>query len=200
MTKSIENSTPDNIEKQRCPDIPFGEISDLEAAKIMFRWLEGQAIETYTWYIREKESKARASKVLRVFSIFTLALGAILPLVSLLTSKLVQPEWGYVSLTAGGATLLFDRAFGYSSSWSRYMRSAASIGASINRYQAAWLDWQSSQSPEGDWKISLFMESVFEPFAADLAAAIEAETEAWASEFTENVLQLHAALPLPKSQ
>src|SRR5262249_36068460 len=104
----------------------------------LFRWVEAGAIDAYSWYLREKEKKSRASKVLRISAVVAIALGSTIPVLALVLAPPRKAEWGFVVLALGAAILLLDRAFGFSRSWARYVATAMEIKAVLTRAQLAW--------------------------------------------------------------
>ena len=64
--------------------------------------------------------------------------GGVTPLLRARESGLVASGWGYVALALSAGCVLFDRYFGYTSSWMRYMRAQARLNRVLVAAQAQW--------------------------------------------------------------
>ena len=98
----------------------------------------------------------------------------------------LQP-WGYLLIGIGGGLLLFDRLFGISAGWMRFIIAAFEIDALLDDFRMRWL------------KIPLEAKDneAIDTFRAHIVAAEDAingihtiilqETGAWRSEFQRNI-------------
>ncbi|WP_159041192.1 MULTISPECIES: SLATT domain-containing protein [unclassified Streptomyces] len=186
--------------KRNMSNLPKGAFPDfrdsggaVEEARVLFRWAEREALDLHSWYLAEKKGKARTSKILRVFSVVMLAMGAAAPTIALLTNKMIHAEWGFIALAAGGAAVLLDKSFGFSASWTRYMTTAALLSRRIARAQADWMLWQLKDPGDLDELVS----EIIAPFLDDVHGISESETVDWATTFGENLAELHSVLSDP---
>ncbi|MGW3415683.1 SLATT domain-containing protein [Streptomyces sp. NPDC000888] len=190
-------SPADDLPKSPVPETRASELGRVEALQTLFRWVESEALLVHGWYLKEKESKAKISKRLRVLTICIITTGVIFPILALLSNGKIRPEWGYVAFALSGGLVLLDKGFGYSSSWSRYMSTSASLGGVISRYQVAWAAWMLVAGSNIELDISEPLEKVIVPFATEVAELLEGETRVWATEFSENLSMLHSSVPAP---
>jgi hypothetical protein len=178
---------------------PIGEINwrDQRRGTLdqIYRWAEQNALTTYDWYMREKESKSRWSKSLRVLAIIGLVVGGLVPVVSLATDESLDARWGYVALAIGASFLVTDRGFGFSNAWMRYLRTAAALSLEIGSRQLEWIRLESEllgQEPTVDQiqdRID-FLRS----FIVEVGRMVETETAEWSTEFSAGLSQLSSTL------
>ncbi len=180
----------------RLPTLNWNEKCHDETLNELYRWVEGNALEAYTWYMQERLGKARASKVIRISAVALLTAGGIFPLLSLILHGSVGAEWGFVALAFGAGLLLLDRAFGFSSSWARYAGAAMELKAEVLRSQLKWAQRQATaidrQTKPRDELLAALAE------IAELADAVnrivQDETARWSTDFHENLTELRANL------
>ncbi|MFC5287624.1 SLATT domain-containing protein [Actinokineospora guangxiensis] len=181
----ISRSAPDTTHRER-----------LES---LFRWAEERTQRTIDWYLWRKTSRSRLSKACRAAAILLGVAGAALPLVHSAYPPGPAPEWGFVLLALSGGCVLADRLFGFSSSWTRFMRTQAALQAELAVAQARFLGWSGAQ---GD------TEAVTPESAADLiaitqeliektSAVVLQETATWADDLTVQIDQADARFTSP---
>jgi hypothetical protein len=108
-----------------------------------YEWAVRNAQEMINWYGKGRLPKRRGSQWLRTFAIILAAIGTLCPLVDAATqdnqkislgvieialSQLGQ--WGYVSMALVAALISYDKVFGLSTGWMRYMITDSGIGGS----------------------------------------------------------------------
>lgn len=161
-------------------------------------WVESQAAASIGWYLREKRSKARWSRTLRIAAIVLATIGAAVPFVSAIANE-VALQWGYLAFALAGAAMAFDRFFGLSSAWMRYLMAELSIQRILQdlRLQRTLLHAaRAGVSPLPD-DIAAEL-GLLSRTAEALHTVVEQETLAWVSEFQTNVAELSALASGPK--
>lgn len=187
----------DDLPKSSLSAVEVVELGPADALERLFRWVESEALAIHGWYLREKESKAKVSKSLRILAISLLTTGAIFPVLSIISDGGIRSELGYIAFAFGGGVVLLDRGFGYSSSWSRYMATGAALATVISKHQVAWAAWALMNSTGPDPDVVEPLERIIVPFASEVSDLLESETKMWATEFVENLSSLHSSLPSP---
>jgi hypothetical protein len=145
------------------------------------------------WYRSKKAPKQRLSLVVRCTALLLAIVGGLCPLFSEM-SKIDLSRYGYILLAAGGGLLLFDKLFGLSSSWMRFMGAAQEIEALLDAFR---VDWASEKArlitPEttsaSDPRFQLTKE-----FLINMHAVIERETNEWKAEFQKGVVHFETLL------
>jgi hypothetical protein len=160
---------------------------------ILYRWTEAAGISTLNWYLAEKKGKARWSRLLRVLSVTFITAGTLAPLISVGTNNTKYAFWGYPVLALGAACIGLDRAFGFSSSWMRYLGAAAALQKMLIKYQLKWAEltasWTNGAPDMG--QMHLAVEEIVN-FAAQLSELVADETDSWITDFRGHVSQLEA--------
>ena len=180
---------------QSLPISRSGGIDQSNVAEKLFRWVETAAIETSSWYTREKQAKARWSRRLRFVSIALAALGSIAPFASVSFDRPSYAFWGYPCLALAAGCVGIDKAFGFSSSWMRYQAAAAKVQEILVRQQMIWADLLNrpgSAEPER-WCEEL---QVVRSFAEEISVLVATETNAWVAEFRGRAAELDASIHL----
>lgn len=158
-----------------------------EALANLFRWLESETLRTIDWYLAEKRGKAFLSRTLRASSVFFFTAGAVLPVIMVALRNPTGALWGYVLLALGASCLGLDKAFGFSSSWTRYVSTAVQLKSLLSAFQVQWsLLGTESDSPR--WIEST--SALLRKFSADVESCVEVETFRWVAEFHANLLAL----------
>jgi hypothetical protein len=184
---------PDDITPERFPQLPW-ELENAERSlETAAEWVEGQAHRAVAWYLRQKVPKARASRALRFAAIVFVTIGAAVPFVAHLVDG-IAIEWGYLAFALAGASMGFDRYFGVSSAWMRYLLAELEIQGILQRMRLdrAALQAARAGSPitPGDVAAELALLSMA---AQAIHAEVARETIAWAAEFQSNVAALRTA-------
>ncbi|MFD8465216.1 SLATT domain-containing protein [Streptomyces cyaneofuscatus] len=164
-----------------------------DTAKIiqeLYSWVESFVVESINWYTREKVSKSRWSRFLRMSAVLSFALGAVTPVVAVGMGWSNQAIWGYGIIGIGACCVAVDRVFGFSSSWMRYVSTAISLNRQLVIFQAAWPRVEAKLAQQAT--LEGFTEAVQElvKFVDSTSLLMENETLAWVSEFQNHVVQL----------
>jgi hypothetical protein len=179
----------DNLTVQALPALDWQAPEVMTTLDALFRWVEAGAIDAYSWYLREKEKKSRASKALRISAVAAIALGGTIPVLALILGPRLNAEWGFVVLALGAAILLLDRAFGFSRSWARYVATAMEIKAVLTRAQLRWAR-RSLVGPEPDGTAVADALAEIEELARQVGELINQETAEWAREVHDSLAEL----------
>jgi len=153
-------------------------------------YVESVAAEQIVWYKKSRVSRQIASLWIRFCSLLFLFLGGLCPLLprDLPRSPVQDFEpWGYLLIGIGGGLLLFDRLFGISSSWMRFIWASFEIEALLDDFRISWLKIL-LEDKESDSLEAL------QPFLATadntikrIHAIVLQETSSWRTEFQTNI-------------
>jgi hypothetical protein len=162
----------------------------------VFAYVQGVGFRNSVWYRRKKRSRQILSLWLRFASLSLLLAGGLCPLVPLGLLSFNPQGYGYLLLAAGGGLLLFDRLFGISSAWMRYMIATQEIELILERFRFDWLKAQVNQRDVQQTDAIPFL-SLASETVLSLANIVQRETLEWTSEFQSNVAYL-ASMADPK--
>jgi hypothetical protein len=133
------------------------------------------------------------SVFLRCTALLLAIVGGLCPLLPEM-SKVDASRYGYILLAAGGGLLLFDKHFGLSSSWMRFMAAAQEIEALLDAFR---VDWASEKSKLNTPAIPSGSDPRFQlikDFLVNMHAIIERETNEWRAEFQKGVVHFETLL------
>ena len=146
------------------------------------------------WYEKYKHRNAVWAQIIRVASIALLVTSTLVPYFAALNdnnSDLLY--WGYVLAGVGGGLLLFDKYYGFSSSWVRFTLTSYDLENARNTFIKNWQILYLSNQPLTLEKYVLLANSIIE-FQQILYGIVKTETSQWAKEFQQNFNDLIAAL------
>jgi hypothetical protein len=98
-------------------------------------------------------------------------------------------QLGYLFLAFAGAFVLFDRFFGYSTAWMRYVATMIELEKLREAFRGEWVLLSRRWQTQGDAAFVIQLIDITRTFTQQLKAATEKETQAWISEFQTNLSQ-----------
>ena len=142
------------------------------------------------WYLRDKLSKRRASRILRGMSIILAAIGGIVPQLGSLGLPDPNQEFriGYVAFALAAACVAFDYFFGLSSGWMRDIAAAQSLQAMVREFDLKWLTESTRlvEDPISEHTIAEFLAAI-QKLLMGVEDVIADETGEWKREFSKNI-------------
>jgi hypothetical protein len=158
-------------------------------------WGERLAFDAIAWYMTEKRRKSRWARILRTLALVLGTAGAAVPVAALSAGRPAAGNWGFLLLALAGGCVAYDRSFGYSSSWQRYMATATSLRTQLIEYQAAWAkEMVAMAGREPDRTDAVRLIDFVRTFAWNVNDTIRTETEAWLVEFHTRLTELESRL------
>ncbi|KUN10573.1 hypothetical protein AQI95_02350 [Streptomyces yokosukanensis] len=153
----------------------------------LYRWVERGALDTASWYLRDRVWKRRGAWALRSAAAAGAVAGAALPLLDLAGAARGVAPWGCLALLIAVSCAGVDRFFGVTSGW---MRDVATAQAVQRRLQALQFDWASESIREvlgpAEGTASEASErclGVLRRFSEDITELVRTETTDWMVEF-----------------
>jgi hypothetical protein len=157
----------------------------------LYGWAEGGTQAAIEWYLSEKKRKARWSRSLRMLAVILITLGGAVPLAALTASRPALGNWGFVLIALAAGCMAYDRFFGYSSAWLRYMATATSLRAQLSEFQLTWSRWMAAPGgEEPSTEEVLRMIDLIRSFVQAINESIRGETQSWLAEFSANLSDL----------
>jgi cell division septum initiation protein DivIVA len=163
--------------------------------------VESAASSATDWYWAEKGPKARASRFIQAASVLLTVSAGLVPVAIELLSKYQRNQqapwwatglWATVLVGAAGGLLGLDRAFGFSSAWTRYVLAATEITRRLAEFRMDWLTLSavaSQNTPPSAEQVAALLQKARE-FRIAVEAVVVQETKDWATEFQNNIAQL----------
>jgi len=166
---------------------------------------EKNAQAAIDWYYRNKSAKAMGSRFLRAFTIVATSLGGLIP-IAVTTGLFDRPgatavemqlhhahinQIGYVCIGLAALAVAFDRFFGISTAWMRYIATAMSLETALVQFRIDWAKLTSSlgeRMPSGA-ELEILIKKISD-FILTVRTLVENETKQWVSEFQTNLSDL----------
>lgn len=168
-----------------------------ESLEEAYGWAVESARAQIAWYVQKRQPKKRGSQWFRGSSIALAAIGGLFPLIdaAIPDSQLMLGQWGYVAIALAAALVLYDRFFGLSSGWMRYMVTELSLQRTLREFQYDWdilIAQQAQQRPPQDNTVALLQR--LKDFSLQVETLVKQETDAWVTEFQTNLSELETML------
>ncbi|MEJ7587835.1 MAG: SLATT domain-containing protein [Ferruginibacter sp.] len=167
----------------------------------LYQYAESGAISSISWYGKNKKSKARFSRTLRASAIILTTLGGLTPIISSmggLTVKLMDDkltlyigQLGYLFLGLAASCIAFDRFFGFSSGWMRYISTKMTLERALSEFR---LDWammlaKLGNNPPNTEQVQHMIRRL-KDFLVLINNNVEQETLTWVAEFKTNLAEI----------
>ncbi|HXI23793.1 MAG TPA: SLATT domain-containing protein [Pyrinomonadaceae bacterium] len=166
----------------------------------LYQYAEENASKSIAWYGKQKRKKAVMSRILRGMAIIFTIAGGLTPIIAALglqsigspPGRQVQVgQLGYLLLGLAAACVGFDKFFGFSSGWMRYLGAKMLIERALSEFRLDWAMMVAKlreNSPTTD-QVQLMIQRVKE-FLLTVNNHVEQETQAWVSEFRTNLAEI----------
>lgn len=190
--RSGRDGNNDDIQPAPIPDLDWRPEAVNDALDKLYRYAEARAIDAINWYMNQRRAKSSASRFLRIAAIVLGSVGGIFPLADVASEGGVNGERGYVFLAVAAAAVAFDRFFGLSAAWMRYMSTAMWLQRELAEFQLRWATKRAGlrgQAPGDLERDGMLL--IIEEFLTVTARRVEQETLEWVSEFRSVLAQLH---------
>lgn len=173
----------------------------------MYEWTISHAEEQIDYYSGKAKYNKNLSIFIRGISVIFAGIGALLPLIDAATasngSPLAWGQWGYVLLAISVGFYGFERTYGFSSGWIRFMQAHLELNRMSNtfRYEFSLLKNKPSNpigavesQPALEDKDELIL--ALKSFCDKVDAVVIEETEAWVQEFQSRIAELEKRLKI----
>jgi hypothetical protein len=161
----------------------------------LYEWAQGIAMDAIDWYLIEKQRKARWSRGLRTCAAVCTASGGAVPIVAISVGHPALGNWGYLLLALAAGCAAYDRFFGFSSAWLRYMSAATALRALLDDFRLRWtLELARLGGVASDMEPLVQLINLVRECAAAVHGTVRAETDAWLTEFNTRMNELEAQL------
>lgn len=148
--------------------------------------------------MNRKTREARYSRFLRGAAIILTALGGLMPVLQGLFGTgtfAAFGQIGYIFLALAAACVGFDKFFGFSSGWVRFMTTEMAIQQDLAEFQMDWMLLMAEmgeKQPSSDMIQKVLLR--LKEFRLQIIRRISQEMQMWAGEFNSNLLQLEKSV------
>ena len=161
--------------------------------------LEGQ--KAIDWYWNAKRWKTIPSQTIQFVALVLTAAAGLVPIVIQLMKNARPPLVAFdsgplASLFVGLAAALLglDKAFGYSSGWTRYVLTATSMTKLLHEFRMDWVALAASAAIPPTMEQEVAMIQRAKEFVTTIQGMVAQETKDWATEFQSNIAQMEKDL------
>ena len=161
--------------------------------------LEGQ--KAIDWYWKAKRWKRIPSQGIQFFALLLTAAAGLVPIVVQLVKNAGVVSAGFdsgplASLFVGIAAALLglDKAFGYSSGWTRYVLTASSMTRLLHEFRMDWVALSAAAAVPPAAEQQAVMIQRAKEFVATIQGMVAQETKDWATEFQSNMARMEKDL------
>lgn len=159
-----------------------------------------RAQEQIGWYKTHVRWKRRFSWCLRAAALIFISIGSLLPLAGAasltlgLSPNKVYFGFGYVAFAIAAGCVGFDRFFGFSSGWLRYIKTQLILESGFDQFRLDWVSLLAKVAggkPTPDQVQTMIKR--LETFVQFTDSQVQQETNAWILEFQTNLAELAKA-------
>ena len=192
-----------NIRANQTIDVMWDNNDVVASLRAVRKNAEDEGQRAIDWYWRKKPWKSRPSQAVQFSALILTAAAGILPVIV----QVVKNIWptalpaGFDSgpiatLCVGIAASLIglDKAFGYSSGWTRYVLSATTMTKLLHEFRLDWVAMvaASANPPTLEEEAKLIQRA--RDFVSSIQGMVLQETKDWATEFQSNMAQMEKDL------
>lgn len=191
-----------NVRPRDAADIMWNAAEPVQSLRDLRKAVEEEGQKAIDWYWRSKRWKATLSRAIQLDALVLTALAGLAPIVvQILRSSGVNipstfDSGAIASLCVGTAAALIglDKAFGFSSGWTRYVLTATSMTKLLHEFRMDWaaLVAAASDSPTLEQQAGLIQRA--KDFISGIQNMVLQETKDWATEFRDNMAQMEKDL------
>jgi hypothetical protein len=197
-----KSMSPRNIDvpKLQVQKLKWSSAEDTQASILaLYEHAENSAQNSIDWYGLNKNNLATWSRFLRRAAIFFTSVGGLIPLISAVGRVDVQTpvldlqfgQLGYLFLGLAASLIGYDKFFGYSSGWIRYITTKLALEKALTEFR---MDWAMMVAKLGDKPPTAdqtqLMIQRFKEFLLLINGLVEEETQTWIAEFKTNITEL----------
>ncbi len=156
------------------------------------------AKDAIDWYVKARKTKKYGGLFIRGSAVVLVAAAGLLPLFGALgdtSAGWANPLLASVAVGLAAAMVAFDKFFGFSSAWMRFITAELTLRTTLEEFE---MDWHAQsaqlrgQKPSAEQVVALL--TLCKAFASKINGIIADETKAWVDEFKSSLSQLDAAV------
>jgi hypothetical protein len=191
-----------DIRPRATVDVMWNNTDPVQSLRDVRKAVEEEGQKAIDWYWRSKRWKCTLSRAIQFFALALTALAGIAPIVIqvLRNSRVKIPptfdSGPIASLCVGIAAALIglDKAFGFSSGWTRYVLTATSMTKLLYEFRMDWvaLFAAAKDPPTSEQQAGLIQRA--KDFISTIQSMVLQETKDWATEFQSNMAQMEKDL------
>jgi hypothetical protein len=200
----VPDTDRSNIRANKTVDVAWDNTDVVASLRTVRKGAEDEAQKAIDWYWRKKRWKSGPSQAVQFAALVLTAAAGVLPVI-LQVVKSIRPAALPPSLVDSGplATLCIgiaasliglDKAFGYSTGWTRYVLTATNMTKLLHEFRMDWVAILAASAvpPAIEEQAKLIQRA--KDFVSTIQGMVLQETQEWAAEFQSNMAQMEKDL------
>jgi hypothetical protein len=192
----------ENVRPREIVEVMWDPSKTMDSLRAVRMAVEEEGQKAINWYWKSKRWKARLSRQIQFWALALTALAGIGPIAiqfarSYNPAFLPKLDSGLIAaLFVGTAAALLglDKAFGFSSGWTRYVLTATSLTKLLHEFRMDWVVLvAAAKNPPGPDEQARLIQRA-KDFISNIQNMVLQETKDWATEFQNNMAQMEKDL------
>jgi hypothetical protein len=198
-----EKANTKDIRPNQTVDVMWVNTDPVQSLRDVRIAVEEEGQKAINWYWKSKTWKSRLSRLIQFFALVLTASAGLIPLVvQYVRNNLpnaISPTFdsgSIASLCVGSAAALLglDKAFGFSSGWTRYVLNATAMTKLLHEFRLDWVSLVAAgQDPPTPEQRTVLIQRA-KDFVTTIQSMVLQETKDWATEFQSNIAQMEKDL------
>ena len=135
------------------PELDWGPGQASASLSRVYQHSSAQCHDAITWYLQSMHGKRRGAVAFRLGAIVAAAAAGILPILTMIFTTdgrpAFSPAWASVAIGIAAALVLFDRFFGSSTGWMRFIRTEMHLRQLHQEFEMNWERERAASGPSG---------------------------------------------------
>jgi len=201
-SSTVPETDTSNIRAHETQEVIWDNNDLVASLRAVRKNAEDESQKAIDWYWRKKRWKSRSSQGVQFTALVLTAAAGILPVIVQVLKNL-RPGFprdldsGPIATLCVGlaaALLGLDKAFGYSSGWTRYVLTATAMTKLLHEFRMDWVAIVAASAvpPKTEEQAKLIQRA--KDFISTIQGMVLQETKDWATEFQSNMAQMEKDL------
>lgn len=178
-----------------------------ESLKSVYDHVVRDAKDAIDWYLKARKPKKYGGLVIRGSAVVLISAAGLLPLIAALKGTnssppiWLEPLFASVAVGVAAALVAFDKFFGFSSAWMRFMTAELALRTALEEFEMDWYAQRAAlrgQNPTADQVVQLLARC--KEFVVKVNGIVAEETQGWVNEFKSSLSQVDEAVKAAESE
>jgi hypothetical protein len=195
-----EQANTKDIRPNKTVDVMWVNTDPVQSLRDVRIAAEEEGQKAINWYWKSKTWKSRLSRMIQFLALALTASAGLIPILAqALKGRLISTTFDsgpIASILVGSAAALLglDKAFGFSSGWTRYVLNATAMTKLLHEFRLDWVALVAAgQDPPTPEQRTVLIQRA-KDFVSTIQSMVLQETKDWATEFQSNIAQMEKDL------
>jgi hypothetical protein len=195
-----EQANTKDIRPNKTVDVMWVNTDPVQSLRDVRIAAEEEGQKAINWYWKSKTWKSRLSRMIQFLALALTASAGLIPILAqALKARLISTTFDsgpIASILVGSAAALLglDKAFGFSSGWTRYVLNATAMTKLLHEFRLDWVALVAAgQDPPTPEQRTVLIQRA-KDFVSTIQSMVLQETKDWATEFQSNIAQMEKDL------